>query len=57
MAEVLELAGKRGEAVPLIDEALLLYEQKGDVVSATRARKRREGALAEEPAKVTPLGT
>ena len=54
LAEVLELAGKRDEALPLIDEALLLYEGtegKGDVVSATRARKRKGALLAEQHAR------
>jgi class 3 adenylate cyclase/tetratricopeptide (TPR) repeat protein len=55
LAEVLELAGKRDEAVLLIDEAILLYEGKGDVVSAARARRRKQGLLTGNPEEVTPV--
>lgn len=51
LAEVLELAGKQDEALPLIDEALLLYEGKGDVVSAARAKNRKSALLAERRAR------
>jgi tetratricopeptide (TPR) repeat protein len=39
LAEVLEIAGKPEEAMPLAAEALQLYERKGNVVSAANARK------------------
>ncbi|MDP8956584.1 MAG: AAA family ATPase [Actinomycetota bacterium] len=54
LAEVLEVAGKRHEAGPLIEEALRLYEEKGDLVSAARARKRRQ-ELTTEPTQVRPV--
>ena len=38
LAEVLCLAERPGEAVPVIEEALRLFEQKGNVVSARKAR-------------------
>jgi tetratricopeptide (TPR) repeat protein len=38
LAEVLRLAERPGEAAPVIQEALNLYEQKGNVVSAGKAR-------------------
>jgi tetratricopeptide (TPR) repeat protein len=38
LAEVLRIAERPEEAVPLIEEALRLYKQKGNVVSAGRAR-------------------
>ena len=38
LAEVLRLAGRAGEAVGAVKEALLLYERKGNVVSAAKAR-------------------
>jgi ATP/maltotriose-dependent transcriptional regulator MalT len=37
LADVLRLAGRPGEAVPFVEEALRLYEQKGSVVSAGSA--------------------
>jgi hypothetical protein len=40
LAEVLELAGRAGEAVPLAREALRLCEAKGDVISTRRTRER-----------------
>jgi tetratricopeptide (TPR) repeat protein len=38
LTEVLELAGRRRDAVPALEDAIRLYESKGDVVSAGRAR-------------------
>jgi len=38
LAEVLRLSARRREAVPYIEEAARLFEQKGNVVSARRAR-------------------
>jgi tetratricopeptide (TPR) repeat protein len=42
LAEVLRLAGRPGEAVPFVKQAIALFEQKGNIVSAEKAR----GALA-----------
>jgi DNA-binding SARP family transcriptional activator len=39
LAEVLRHAGRPGEAVPLLEEALQLYERKGNTVSAGRVRE------------------
>jgi transcriptional regulator of nitric oxide reductase len=38
LAELLCLAERFSEAVPVLDEALRHYEQKGNVVSACKAR-------------------
>jgi hypothetical protein len=38
LAEVLLLAGSPNDAAPPVDQALRLYEEKGNVVSAARAR-------------------
>jgi tetratricopeptide (TPR) repeat protein len=38
LAEVLRLAERPDEAAPFIDQALRLYEQKGNLVSAGKAR-------------------
>jgi predicted ATPase/class 3 adenylate cyclase len=38
LAEVLQLGKRRDEAVPVIQQALRLYEQKGNLISAARAR-------------------
>ncbi len=38
LAEVLTLAEKPTEAAPAVEEALALYEEKGNVVMAERAR-------------------
>jgi hypothetical protein len=51
LAEVLELAGRRAEATPVVERALELFEQKGNVVSAEKARARlAEAAHAGAPA-------
>jgi hypothetical protein len=39
LAEILEVAGRREEALTAAREAIAVYEQKEDVVSAARARK------------------
>jgi tetratricopeptide (TPR) repeat protein len=39
-AEVLEIASRPRDGLPMIEEAMELYEQKGNVVSASRARAR-----------------
>ena len=38
LAEVLRLAGRAGEAAAALEEAIELYERKGNVVSAAKAR-------------------
>jgi class 3 adenylate cyclase/tetratricopeptide (TPR) repeat protein len=38
LAEVLELTGRADEAAPVLERALELFEQKGNVVSADKAR-------------------
>jgi len=43
LAEVLRRAGTRGDAIPVLHEAIEMFEQKGNVVMAARARV----ALAE----------
>ena len=39
LAHVLGTAGRRAEALPLLTEALGLYDQKGNVVGSGRARR------------------
>jgi tetratricopeptide (TPR) repeat protein len=39
LAEVLRTAGRHEESVPVFQEALQLYEQKGNLVAAERARR------------------
>jgi predicted ATPase/class 3 adenylate cyclase len=43
LAEVLVLRGRSSEAVPTLQRALALYEQKGNIVSAAKARKLLKG--------------
>jgi len=45
LAEVLELAGKTSDATGQLEHALALYERKGNVVMADRARARLEHAV------------
>jgi hypothetical protein len=40
LAEVLALNGRPGQGAAQLDRALALYERKGNVVSAARARRR-----------------
>lgn len=40
LAGILVAAGRSGEAAALFEEAIALYERKGNVVSAARARER-----------------
>ncbi len=40
LAEVLELAGRREEAAAALEQALELYERKGNLVMAERTRER-----------------
>jgi len=48
LAEILRVQGEEDEALENIHEALRLYEQKGNVVSAERARAMLlEGAIPE----------
>jgi predicted ATPase/class 3 adenylate cyclase len=39
LAEVLRLSGREGEAIPVAERAIALYEQKGNIVRAERARR------------------
>jgi predicted ATPase/DNA-binding SARP family transcriptional activator len=41
-AELLEMADRSRDALPMVEQAIELYEQKGNVVSAARARARLE---------------
>lgn len=50
LAEVLELAGRRGDAVAAVREALDAFERKGHVVGAATARDRLEGVQASSTA-------
>jgi tetratricopeptide (TPR) repeat protein len=43
LAEVLRLAGRAGEAPPVVEQALDLFERKGNVVSAGKARSAMSG--------------
>jgi class 3 adenylate cyclase/tetratricopeptide (TPR) repeat protein len=45
LAEVLRLVGRTDETKGVLEDAIRLYEQKGDVVSATRARDALAGAV------------
>jgi class 3 adenylate cyclase/tetratricopeptide (TPR) repeat protein len=54
LAEVLELAGRRTDAVGVLERALELFEQKGNVVSAEKARAVLAAARPAAPA-VPPL--
>ena len=42
LAEILLVAGWRKATLPVINEAIDLYERKGNVVSATRARSLKQ---------------
>jgi len=48
LAEVLRLAGRAEDAVPVVEEALRLYERKGNVVSAGRAQAALQELRGEE---------
>jgi class 3 adenylate cyclase/tetratricopeptide (TPR) repeat protein len=50
LAEVLRLAGRADDAAAALDEALALYEQKGNVVMAERTRKARSVLAGQEAA-------
>jgi ATP/maltotriose-dependent transcriptional regulator MalT len=50
LAEVLRLAGRPAEAVAPVEDALALYEQKGNAVSAAKARALLEELSASAPA-------
>jgi tetratricopeptide (TPR) repeat protein len=51
LGDVLRLAGRADEAVPVVENALRLYEQKGNVVSAANAR-----AALERTGPAAPRG-
>ena len=46
LAEVLRLAGRFAEAIGVLDEAVALYEQKGNIVSAGNAMQLRQRLTA-----------
>jgi tetratricopeptide (TPR) repeat protein len=50
LGDVLRLAGRADESVPLVEQAIRLYEQKGNVVSAAHARAALEDAERTGPA-------
>jgi class 3 adenylate cyclase/tetratricopeptide (TPR) repeat protein len=53
LAEVLQLAGRAEEALAAVEEALHLFEAKGNIVGARRARGRRDELaqrVSEQPA-------
>jgi hypothetical protein len=39
LAEVMRVSGQEGEAMPVAERAIELFEQKGNVVSAERAHR------------------
>ena len=43
LAEVLETAGRSGGAVEVLEEAVRLYERKGNAVAARKTRERLSG--------------
>jgi tetratricopeptide (TPR) repeat protein len=47
LAEVLRHAGRAEESAPVLEQALSLYEAKGNVVSAARARAVHEAVTSE----------
>ena len=50
LAEVLRLAGRFAEAIGVLDEAVALYEQKGNIVSAGNAMQLRQRLTADSAA-------
>ncbi len=44
LAEVLETAGRSGGAVEVLEEAVRLYERKGNAVAARKTRERLSGS-------------
>jgi hypothetical protein len=44
LEEVLRLVGRPSEGVPILDQAVRLWEQKGNVVAAAHARERKARA-------------
>lgn len=49
LAEVLRLSGRGGEAIPVAERAVALFDQKGNVVSAERARRTLTELVARDP--------
>jgi hypothetical protein len=49
LAEILSMASFLDEAIQVIYEALSLFEQKGNIVSASRARKLMEALISSTP--------
>ena len=56
LADVLAAAGRSGEVVEALEQALALYEQKGNVVRAGRTRERLD-ALGRRRARLSPAAT
>jgi len=46
LAEILRLAGQPAAAVPVLDEAMRLWDEKRNVVAAVRTREARARASA-----------
>jgi tetratricopeptide (TPR) repeat protein len=55
LAEVVELAGRREEAAAETEKALSLYQRKGNLVMAERARTRLAEISAPPPERSPPL--
>jgi class 3 adenylate cyclase/tetratricopeptide (TPR) repeat protein len=53
LAEILQLSGKQEEAAAALSEALDLYERKGNLVSARKARELLNGTHAAAPTAAT----
>jgi hypothetical protein len=49
LAEILRLAGRPGEAGSAVEGAIRLYEQKGNVVAAAKARAQLEALGRRKP--------
>ncbi len=55
LAEVLELSGRPDEAVTALDEAVSLFEAKGNIVSASRTRERLAKLRVAPGGPVSPI--
>jgi predicted Zn-dependent protease len=51
LAEVLELSGRREEAMAAVEDALALYERKGNLVMARRSSARLEEMSSPVPGR------
>jgi hypothetical protein len=52
LGEVLRVGGRRDEAVSVLEEALSLYERKGNIAAAAKTRALLDAALLTPPLKV-----